>query len=644
MATLKAEVEKYAQGYVDAAADSAESAKASAEAASESVAKAAASEANAKDSENAAAGSATKADTRATDAENARDNAAESAEAAAGSADAAATSEANAADSAQAAATSETNAEASRADAAHSAALANNRATQTKTALDAANTAAANAKASENAAAESASAAATSKTKSEEYLNGTKEYFELVRTITLGAQGFFATGDDLTAAVPVGEDGWWAVVGTTDSIWVWDSDTSSWKNTMLKVDLTDYPTRTEVASTYAKLSGKNTYNGEQLFQNGASCPTAKDNTDGVGCAYKASRGAVNQEVVGELIMPNVAAEETNAGITNEANRIKIETITETAEGRPTLETEGYFEKGNGWVGKVNGLDVANMTPASAEAAGAAGFVPAPEAGKQAAFLRGDGTWAAVEIPTNVDVALKLANNGKASEPMTFAYAGQAGQPPWVWGGPTDYAGMNYVYNPANFNVNAAKFLGRSGDTNYPMVFYWNGQGGQPTWLWGGNDGTNMYVYNPANFSVSYANSAGYATNGGHLQVDYLGTYIGNGVDGSSITLPAEYDAVILQSTPTGRNNKSFLAKIWGMGMYDFGFEFNSMVNGTAYDMSSYYAYRAEGAYGAYAQRNGLTLSFWSSNHVYPERTPNVSGKQYWIYGINYLRGYRDELY
>jgi hypothetical protein len=41
-----------------------------------------------------------------------------------------------------------------------------------------------------------------------------------------------------------------------------------------------------------------------------------------------------------------------------------------------------------------------------------------------------------------------------------------------------------------------------------MVFNWAGQGGQPTWLWGGGDGVNMYVYNPSNFSVNYAGSAG----------------------------------------------------------------------------------------------------------------------------------------
>lgn len=36
---------------------------------------------------------------------------------------------------------------------------------------------------------------------------------------------------------------------------------------------------------------------------------------------------------------------------------------------------------------------------------------------------------------------------------------------------------------------------------------WSGQGGQPSWLWGGNDGTNMYVYNPSNFNVATAGTA-----------------------------------------------------------------------------------------------------------------------------------------
>ena len=55
---------------------------------------------------------------------------------------------------------------------------------------------------------------------------------------------------------------------------------------------------------------------------------------------------------------------------------------------------------------------------------------------------------------------------------------------------------------------AANKLRREGGVD--TSWYWSGQGGQPGWLWGGNDGVNMYVYNPANFSVNYANSAGQA--------------------------------------------------------------------------------------------------------------------------------------
>ena len=59
---------------------------------------------------------------------------------------------------------------------------------------------------------------------------------------------------------------------------------------------------------------------------------------------------------------------------------------------------------------------------------------------------------------------------------------------------------------------AANRLRREGGVD--TIWYWSGQGGQPGWLWGGNDGTNMYVYNPANFSVNYANSAKYANSAG----------------------------------------------------------------------------------------------------------------------------------
>lgn len=102
------------------------------------------------------------------------------------------------------------------------------------------------------AAATSESNAKASETESAKNLQGTKEYFEQVRTITIGAQGWYATPEALKAAVPVGENGWWAVVGTTDTIWTWDSDTGAWVNTQAKVDLSDFYTQEQVDALLAE--------------------------------------------------------------------------------------------------------------------------------------------------------------------------------------------------------------------------------------------------------------------------------------------------------------------------------------------------------------------------------------------------------
>ena len=105
---------------------------------------------------------------------------------------------------------------------------------------------AAQSSASEKATAASQVAAKASETESAKNLQGTKKYFEQVRTITIGAQGWYATPEALKTAVPVGENGWWAVVGTTDTIWTWDSDTGAWKDSVQKADLSDYYTREQV--------------------------------------------------------------------------------------------------------------------------------------------------------------------------------------------------------------------------------------------------------------------------------------------------------------------------------------------------------------------------------------------------------------
>ena len=53
----------------------------------------------------------------------------------------------------------------------------------------------------------------------------------------------------------------------------------------------------------------------------------------------------------------------------------------------------------GYTPPTTNTTYSNMTAATASAAGKAGLVPAPAAGKQTSFLRGDGTWV---VPTNTD--------------------------------------------------------------------------------------------------------------------------------------------------------------------------------------------------------------------------------------------------
>ena len=101
----------------------------------------------------------------------------------------------------------------------------------------------------------------------------------------------------------------------------------------------------------------------------------------------------------------------------------------------------------------------------------------------------------------------------------------------------------------------ASKIGRNGDTGVPMTFNWSGQSGQPSWLWGGNDGTNMYVYNPANFSVNYAASAGsarYITDGVTIGSDYttaIRTTVNGTYDTRSFIKPIRCDTASVNGAP-----------------------------------------------------------------------------------------------
>lgn len=270
-----------------------------------------------------------------------------------------------------------------------------------------------------NTAAASAKAAKAGETKSGEYLQATKEYFEQVRTITLGAQGWYETSDALTAAVPVGENGWWAVVGTTDSIWVWDRDTNAWRDSMVTVNMSDYYTRTQVDKKLTDKANKtaddlNTminalsagtstpqdadYYVSQYVGGGSTTTTYHRQPMSALWAYIKSKAA--SVFAAKSHTHNYAGSGSAGGSANSA--VKLDTATAGSATKPVYIIGGKP------VACTHSLDkdvpanavftdhtYANMTAATDSAAGKAGLVPAPAAGAQGKFLRGDGTWQAI---------------------------------------------------------------------------------------------------------------------------------------------------------------------------------------------------------------------------------------------------------
>lgn len=99
---------------------------------------------------------------------------------------------------------------------------------------------------------------------------------------------------------------------------------------------------------------------------------------------------------------NVPWTDTNTTYTN------MEAASASAAGKaglvpaPAAGAQAKYLRGDGTWQTPPNTTYSNMGGATSSAAGSAGLVPAPAAGKQASFLRGDGTWV---VPTNTTYGL-----------------------------------------------------------------------------------------------------------------------------------------------------------------------------------------------------------------------------------------------
>lgn len=84
--------------------------------------------------------------------------------------------------------------------------------------------------------------------------------------------GWFATPTALRTAYPTAEAGDYAIVGSTDTVWVWDSDTNAWVDTDTKGQVTSVNNQTgDVTITATDILPSQTgHEGQFLFTNGST--------------------------------------------------------------------------------------------------------------------------------------------------------------------------------------------------------------------------------------------------------------------------------------------------------------------------------------------------------------------------------------
>lgn len=111
---------------------------------------------------------------------------------------------------------------------------------------------AANAKAADTSATLSESwAVGGTGTREGENTNNAQYWAQQAQSIAGGQLGWYETEQALQAAHPTGENGQWAIIGSTDTIWTWDSDTSAWVNSGAQVDLSNYYTKAQADAAFA---------------------------------------------------------------------------------------------------------------------------------------------------------------------------------------------------------------------------------------------------------------------------------------------------------------------------------------------------------------------------------------------------------
>lgn len=159
---------------------------------------------------------------------------------------------------------------------------------------------------------------------------------------------------------------------------------------------------------------------------------------------------------------------------------------------------GSYLPYNGWWADGSGQDINNAN----------GMIFAYADHKNSPFSSAWGIITTFDYTYNSAYKFQLAANGYSNAMYYRSRSNdRGGWTSWAQVIDTGNIGSQTVDKSYHLRLNHSVSANNTWST-----WYWLGQSGQPTWLWGCNDGTNCYVWNPSNFSVKYATSAGYVSN------------------------------------------------------------------------------------------------------------------------------------
>lgn len=151
--------------------------------------------------------------------------------------------------------------------------------------LDAVQGAAQNAQNAQSAATEAAASAQEA-----------EQWAEQAQQVAQGAMGWYADAQALQSAHPTGQNGQWAIVGATDTIWIWDSDTSAWVDSGANMDLSQYYTKTEADARFGTV--------QQVQQAQSAATAAQSTADNAQSAAEQAQATANAAAVIEKIWQN----------------------------------------------------------------------------------------------------------------------------------------------------------------------------------------------------------------------------------------------------------------------------------------------------------------------------------------------------